>query len=456
MAMKKRIISIFFRFSASRLMRMLWLPIGCSVLVGLWGPARVGAQDAPAERAPIFELHFDEDSLRVVRNEMRRARKAATETGLDSGRPEAASRAPSASPQTRFPFQAVANNQAKKIVWFNSDGTIRAQRSIPEGRKALVADNGAYVLLTKEKVYSERGTQQVELLDAQGSRLWETRLPSRVRLSPTGEMVVSAHEDAIEKADFSIWGPQGKLADYETGVDRISFSTDGQFLLIAERTTQDSTCVSLLNKQGQRLWQRHCDSNRTRFIERMSVFKNSQFIAFTYLNKKTPERHLVVMDRSGDILWTRPGAMKKITFAEEERLIVVLQDMVDVQDSNLDEQALAVVVLNALTGKVQRSFSLARLAGSAAYRYTMLSPLRGGNFLFGFLSEQSSKYHTKLQVLNPTGALLEERTIRTDSLGYQGLLNSKPLWSKRESTLGVSMGRIFKVFDYTQTNFPEE
>ena len=49
------------------------------------------------------------------------------------------------------------------------------ERSIPEGRKALGVDNGAYVLLVNEK--HSYYIQQVELQDAQGVRLWEWHPP---------------------------------------------------------------------------------------------------------------------------------------------------------------------------------------------------------------------------------------------------------------------------------------
>ena len=441
-----------FRFSASLLMRMLWRPIWYSALVVLWEPARVEAQDAPVAQSPIFELHFDEDSLRVVHNEISRALSAEGEVDLASARTRAEGQAPSA---PHFPFPAMANNWAKKIVWFNTDGTIKAQRSIPEGRKVLVPDNGAYVLFVNERVY-EMGSQQVELQDAKGSLLWEARLPNWIRLSPTGETVVSVREGTVEEADFSIWGPQGKLADYETGVGRISFSADGQFLLIAERTTKDTTCVSLFDKQGQRLWQRHCDSNRTRFIERMSVFNNNQFIAFTYLDWDLGLRYLVVLDKESGVLWTRPSKVENISFTEIEGLIVVLQNKVNEPKTivgNRINQDLEVVVLDVLTGEVQRSFPLPRLAGSATYQRTMLSPLRDGNLLFGFISNRTGAYHTKLQLWDPTGVLLREQTLNSDSSDWQ---DSKPSWSKRGQFIGVSMGRVFKVFNYTQIESSEE
>ena len=258
-------------------MQMLWR---CSVLVGLWGVVRVEAQDTPVAQSSIFELHFDEDSLRVVHNEISRALSTEAEEDLASARTKAVDQAPSA---PRFPFPAVANNWAKKIVWFNADGTIKAQRSIPKGRKALVSGKGAYVLLVDGTGYAyEAGSQSVELLDAQGTRLWEARLSPSAFLSPTGEMVVSSNIEASKGIPFSIWGPQGKLAEYESVVGRASFSADGQHLFVREsvRGTSLSDCVSLFDKRGQRLWQRHCDSNRTRFIEHMSVFKNNQFIAF--------------------------------------------------------------------------------------------------------------------------------------------------------------------------------
>ena len=167
-------------------MGMLWLPIWCSVLVGLWGSVRVEAQDASADRTPIFELHFDEDSLRVVRNEMRRPQRAGSEAGLDSGRTEAASRAASA---PRFPFQAVANNQAKKIVWFNTDGTIKSPAQYSRGPQGpSVGTTEPMSSWSRRNIPTPiAGTQQVELQDAQGARLWEAELHQVMFVCPPQE-----------------------------------------------------------------------------------------------------------------------------------------------------------------------------------------------------------------------------------------------------------------------------
>ena len=260
-------------------MQMLWR---CSVLVGLWGVVRVEAQDTPVAQSPIFELHFDEDSLRVVHNEISRALSAETEEDLASARTKAVDQAPSA---PHFPFPAVANNWAKKIVWFNSDGTIKAQRSIPEGRKALVSGKGAYVLLVDGTGYAyEAGSQSVELLDAQGTRLWEAGLAPNAFLSPTEERVVSLNIEASKDIPFSFWGPQGKLAEYETRAWSLSFSADGQ-LLFAKENARGTSCVSLFDKQGQRLWQRHCRPYGEHPINKVFISKSGRFMAFTYYRK---------------------------------------------------------------------------------------------------------------------------------------------------------------------------
>lgn len=454
MAMKKRIISILFRFSASRLMRMLWLPIGCSVLVGLWGPARVGAQDAPTDRAPIFELHFDEDSLRVVRNEMRQMRRAATETGLDSASVGAASRAPSA---LSFPFQAVANNQAKKIVWFNADGTIKAQRSIPEGRKALVASNGAYVLLVNEK-YSYY-TQQVELQDAQGTRLWEAELHGGVRLSPTGEMVVSLREESTKIAPFSIWGPKGKLAEYETVATRVSFSADGQFLFVRE-SARGTNCVSLFDKQGQRLWQRHCNRGKVQWINRVFVSKSGRFMAFSYNTPPTSTNYLAVLDQNGEILWKRRGGLTyEVFFSEEDERMVVLNNKRDGPIIGKSIEDLEAVVLNVRTGEVQRSFSLPPFYGSiysnpSDSRGCTVFKLENQDLMLGFFKRTSDgDLLAQMQLFDPTGVLSWERTINT---GTEKWDRAEPAWLQKGPLHGISLGRVFKLFDVSRHNSSEE
>ena len=452
METKRMIISILFRFSASRLMRMLWLPIGCSVLVGLWGPTRVGAQDAPAERAPIFELHFDEDSLRVVRNEMRRPQRAAA--GLDSGRAEAASLTPSA---PRFPFQVVANNQAKKIVRFNADGTIKAQRSIPEGRKALVSANGAYVLLEAEK--HSYYTQQVELQDAQGTRLWEAELHGDVRLSPTGEMVVSLREESTEIAPFSIWGPQGKLAEYETEAARVSFSADGQFLF-AREIARGTDCVSLFDKQGQRLWQRHCNRGKVQWINRVFVSKSGRFMAFSYYTPPTSTRHLAVLDQNGDILWTRRGGLTyEVSFSEEDERMVVLNNKADGPIVGKRIEDLEAVVLNVRTGEVQRSFSLPPFYGSIysnprTYRGCTVFKLQNQDLMLGFFKRTSDgDLLAQMQLFDPTGVLSWERTINT---GTEKWDRAEPAWLEKGPLHGISLGRVFQLFDVSRHNLSEE
>ena len=324
METERMIIHPSFCASASRLMGMLWLPIWCSVLVGLWGSVRVEAQDASADRTPIFELHFDEDSLRVVRNEMSRTRRAGSEAGLDSTSVEAASRAPSA---PRFPFQAVANNQAKKVVWFNADGTIRAQRSFsPQAEDIRVSENGAYVLVVHKKGGEGRSTD-LELLDAQGTSLWRTRqyTYSGRYWSPTGETVVDG--GGPETPELSFWSPQGQVAKYETLIiSDPTFSADGRFLLVAERplneqyALRDTTFLSLFDKQGQRLWQRPL--SRREGINNVFISESGQSMAYSYYDPDsyvgdTPKRYLSVLDHEGDIVWTQlAGKVYELSFLE--------------------------------------------------------------------------------------------------------------------------------------------
>ena len=454
METERMIIHPSFCASASRLMGMLWLPIWCSVLVGLWGSVRVEAQDASADRMSIFELHFEEDSLRVVRNEMRRTRRADSEAGLDSASVEAASRAPST---PRFPFQAVANNQAKKVVWFNADGTIKARRSIPEGRKALVSANGAYVLLVKEK--HSYYTQQVELQDAQGARLWEAELHSNVRLSPTGEMVVSLREESTKGAPFSIWGPQGKLAEYETEARRVSFSADGQFLF-AKEIARGTNCASLFNKQGQRLWQRHCNRGRVRSITDVFVSESGRFIAFSFSGPDshvgdTPNRYLSVLDHEGDIVWTQPaGSIYELSFSEKDSLIVMLNNKyVGAIIGDRDSEDLEVVVLNARTGVVQRRFPLPDFYGDT-WGGCDVFKLVNDELVLGYLKRsREGDFSAHVQVYGPTGVLSWERSLNP---GTEDWDSAVPVWSQRGSLIGISIGQVFQLFDVSRHNLSEE
>ena len=75
----------------------------------------------------IFEVHFEADSVRVVRNEVTRESEG-IRGGLDEERAVRGEGDPApnkGSRRARFPFPTVANNQAKRIVWFIADGTIR-------------------------------------------------------------------------------------------------------------------------------------------------------------------------------------------------------------------------------------------------------------------------------------------------------------------------------------------
>ncbi len=462
MQTKRMIINPSFCASASRLMGMLWLPMWCSVLVSLWGPARVEAQDVPADRTPIFELHFEDDSLRVVRNEMSRTRRAATKAGLSSRHTRAAGRAPSAPSQMRFPFQAVANNQAKKVVWFNADGTIRTQQSIPEGRKALVADNGAYVLLVDGTGYAfERGSQSVELLDAQGTRLWKAELAPDAFLSPTGETVVSLNIEALKYIPFSIWGPQGKLAEYDSIVGNASFSADGQFLFAGEYTDRNGSCVSLFDKAGQRLWQRYCNSTETQNITGVYISEHAKFMAFAYYLQTswnpasgTPPpptlRYLTVLDQTGDILWTQPSSVWDIAFSEKGKFIATLQGIEG--RSSYDRE---IVVANIHTGDIQRKFSIPHPKEKPIRGYTQLSFLQNYNLLLRYYQRTSDgDILAHLQLFDPTGVLYWERTINPETENWDN--RAKPAWLQKGPLLGISMGRVFQLFDFNPHNLPEE
>ena len=428
-------------------MQMLWR---CSVLVGLWGVVRVEAQDTPVAQSPIFELHFDEDSLRVVHNEISRALSTEAEEDLASARTKAVDQAPSA---PHFPFSAVANNWAKKIVWFNSDGTIKAQRSIPEGRKALVSDNGAYVLLVDGTGYAyEAGSQSVELLDAQGTLLWEARLAPNAFLSPTGETVVSLNIEASKDIPFSVWGPQGKLAEYDTRAEKASFSADGRFLVASEIVRQGFTtspCLSLFDQQGQRLWQRHCRPH-AEHISKVFISESGRFMAFTYYRwsswepaSETPPpptpRYLTVLNQNGDILWTRPGLVYEFAFSEEEELIATLQE---IEGSSSEEQE--IVVSNVGTGEVHHRFPVPP-RGGMSFQWK-LSWVKNQHLLFSYDLHTSDGRIGRVQLFDSRDVLLWDGTLRPEIPSF----NSIPTKLSRGQFLGASVGRAFKVFDLTQ------
>ena len=432
-----------FRYSASRLMRMLWRPIWYSALVILWGLARVEAQDAPADRAPIYELHFDDDSLRVMHNEISRALRAETEEDLASARTKAVDRAPSA---PRFPFPAVANNQAKKIVWFNADGTIRAQRSFSlQAEDIRVSENGAYVLVVHNKG-GEYSSADVELLDAQGTSLWRTGGYAAPRgMSPTGETLVGVGGPETPKLSF--WSPQGKVIEYE-GKNTLAnpvFSADGRFLFGRELVRQSSRttiCLSLFDKQGQRLWQRHCGQG----ISRVFISETGQFMAYSYYDRDsyigdTPKRYLAVLDHDGDIVWTQlAGSIYELSFSEEENLIVMLTNK-------------GIVVLNARTGVVQRRFPLPDVYGGT-WGGCGVFKLVDDELILGFLRRsREGDFSAHLQVYDPTGVLSWERVLNPETEDWDSPV---PVWYQSGSLVGISMGRVFQLFDLSRHDLSEE
>ena len=462
MQAERMIIHPSFCTSASRLIGMLWLPIWCLILVGLWEPIRVEAQDALADRAPIFELHFDQDSLRVVHNEMNRTRRAEAEGGLDSASVEAASRAPSA---PRFPFQAVANNQAKKIVWFNADGTIRAQRSFsPQAFDVRVSANGAYVLVVHEKGGESRSAD-VELLDAQGTSLWRTLQDIYFGRywSPTGETVVSV--GGPETPELSFWSPQGQVAKYETLVlSKPTFSANGRFLLVAERplneqyAPRDTTFLSLFDKQGQRLWQRPF-SRRHRNND-VFISESGQSMAYAHYDpdsyvEYTPKRYLSVLNHDGDIVWTQPtGKVYELSFFEQENLILMLTNKyLGPIMGDRDSEDLEVVVLNASTGVIQRRFPLPDFYGNTRGGCGVFK-LVNDELVLGYLKRtREGDFSAHLQIYGPTGVLSWERSLNP---GTEDWDSAVPVWSQRGSLIGISIGRVFQLFDVSRHNSPEE
>ncbi len=460
MQTKRMIINPSFCASASRLMGMLWLPMWCSVLVSLWGPARVEAQDVPADRTPIFELHFEDDSLRVVRNEMSRTRRAATKAGLSSRHTRAAGRAPSAPSQMRFPFQAVANNQAKKVVWFNADGTIKAQQSFsPQAKDVRVSANGAYVFVV-HKEGGEYSSRDVELFDARGTSLWRTRghaAPGGI--SPTGETAVGVGGPETPKLSF--WGPQGKVTEYanENTLANPVFSADGRFLVGRELVRQDprtSICLSLFDKQGQRLWQRHCGQG----INDVFISESGRFIAFSSSDpdshvEDTPNRYLSVLDHEGDIMWSQSaGSTYELSFSEKDNLIVMLNNKyVGAIIGDRDSEDLETVVLNARTGVVQRRFPLPDFYDST-WGGCDVFKLVDDKLILGYLKRtREGDFSAHVQVYGPTGVLSWERVLNPNTEDWDSAV---PVWFQRGSLIGISMGRVFQLFDVSHHNSSEE
>ncbi len=413
-----------------------WLP----ALLVLWMQLPVeGQPPVPADRPLIFELHFEADSVRVVRNEVR-----ATALG----------RAPRGQSLPRFPFPAVASSKARKVVWLNADGTIKGQRSFsPQAKDVRVSANGAYVLVVHEGG-GEDSLADVELLDAQGTSLWRTLQQAYFDRywSPTGETVVGT--GGAETAELSFWGPQGKVAEYEAAVlSDPKFSADGRFILVAERplnergALRDTVFLSLFDKQGRRLWQRHL--SRRQSITNAFISESGRSMAYTYYDPDsyvgdTPKRYLSVLNHDGDIVWTRPGRIYEVFFSEKEDLIVVLNDKIE----EYRRHDLEVIFLDARTGAVQRSFPL-----PPDRRWRVLK-LVDDELILGFHTrDREGDFSAHLRVYGPTGVLSWERALNPDTEDWD---SPAPAWYQSGSLIGVSMGRVFQLFDLSRHDSSEE
>ena len=340
----------------------------------------------------------------------------------------------------------------------------KALRSIPEGRKALVSDNGAYVLLVDGTGYAyEASSQSVELLDAQGTLLWEARLAPDAFLSPTGEMVVSLNIEASKDIPFSFWGPQGKLAEYESVVGRASFSADGQHLFVREsvRDTSLSDCVSLFDKQGQRLWQRHCRPYGEHPINKVFISESGRFMAFTYYRKSSwnpgsepppppVPRYLAVLDQNGDMLWTRSHTgVWHLTFSEEDELIATLQ-----RGERESAQEPEIIVANVRTGDTQQRFAVA-LPEKSIRGYPRLSFLQNQNLLLRYYQRIPRDILAHLQLFDSTGVLSWESIFNPNTEEWDGS-GTNPAWLEKGPLLGIMMGRVFQLLDLSPHDSSEE
>ena len=399
------------------------------------------AQDASP--APVFELRFEADSVHVVRDEIRGSRS------LEPGRQE--DLAP-------FPIPAVANAATRQVVWFDTDGTIRARRRYsPEAEDVRVSHNGKYVLVTHGRD-SEIRVTDIELLDAQGNSLWRTERYGTYwhHWSPTGETVVGRNG-----RPSWFWGLQGLMAEYQNQFTiGPAFSSDGELVLALEVDQESKvSCLSLFDKLGQRVWKRHClggERLQEHRINNVFLSPTGRYIAYAYIDEEnrtedddyersTPWRHLAALDSSGDLLWTQSaGWVHKVAISEEQHQVVVLHDK-GISQRARDFEA---VVLDARTGTPERRYPLP--PGFRFFARGMVIRLVGDDLVLGYgRRSREGDFSAHLQVYASSGALSSERHINPevedwDSGFSEGLA---PAWSQHGSFVGVSTGRSFELFD---------
>ena len=398
------------------------------------GQLPVEAQGTPD--SPVFEMRFEADSVRVLRNEFQAPGYRSTDD----------------KPPSPFPFPAVASSGARQVAWFHPDGTISANRSYsPQAHSVRVSSDGKLILVVHREGGEYSGAD-LELSDAEGNTLWRKRTHAYFgrHWSPTGDILVyPGHWDIGGHASF--WGPTGLVAEYGSDFELGPvFSSDGRRVLVQEVDSASATrCLSLFDNRGQRLWQGHCSREN---VQRIYISETGRYMAFTYYTpdsyvdneNTTPKQFVVALDSLGTEMWTRPvGWVHQIHMSEQQGRMVLLNNRYIGIFGAGDTEDLEAVFLDLSTGAVQRRFPLADFLREG-YRMGPFS-LLGEDLLLGHIRRTpEGDFSAHLRRYDSAGTVSWTREFSPDT-EIRG--SSEPVWMRSDSFVGVSIGRTFALFD---------
>ena len=429
------------------------LTVGLTLLFLLnSGQLQVEAQGT--SNSPVFEMRFEADSVRVLRNEFQAL-------GYRTADDE---------PPRRFPFPAVANSGARQVTWFDPDGTVRTNQSYsPEAHSVKVSPDGQLILVVHEDGGEYSGAD-VELLDAEGTSLWRERTHAYFgrNWSPSGETLV--YPGDLDQAPYaSFWGPKGLLVEYASSfIAGPAFSSDGRRVFVQEHFPETHTyCLSLFDSQGRRLWKRHCfwqPPQMTRHheewprnsVQKVYISETGQYMAYSYYDRDsyvdnertTPERFVVALDSLGNEMWTQPADwVHEISISEQLGRMVLLNNKYEGVFAPGDTEDLEILILALSTGTVQRRYPIADFF-EGCWRVGPFG-LWGDDLILGQTRRtRDIGFSVRLQRYDTAGTVSWEREIGPDSETRD--ISAEPVWVQRGPLVGVSIGRTFALFNLGQ------